>query len=373
MEMMRNYAKHLGVSLLALACGGLWGAPAGAQQSTTTPGQTTRQAMDQSMTGETGMPGSRLAVSLPAGVTEKKARGTDGIHDVFKTVTQAVVAGDWSKVRAQLADADRNRLGSGFDDMGKTQLAPTVDQLRHQFEAKYNTHFDIDRVNWVYGAPYSYVTQGEISDPAQVTNWPLPATSQMASTQTGNPPENASRADKIDRGRDVAIVVIPPSRPGQPELTVSMIHQAPDFWKIDIPDNIDPAALTASLSRHLTGAAQMYYQWPTEKNDAYRDLTRQVLEALYDVPTSGGPSGPAGAMMQPGATTPGGMPGMSTTPGSSSMPGSTGSPSTPGATGAPSVPGSTGGPNTPGSTGGMSGPSGSGASGSSGMSGQPGQ
>jgi hypothetical protein len=87
----------------------------------------------------------------------------------------------------------------------------------------------------------------------------------------------------LDKGRNVAVVSFPESH-GMPELYVSLIHEMPDNWKIDVPDNVDGQKLNDNLCNHLTMFAQHKDQWPTDVNEAYRMAAHHVMMAIYDMP-----------------------------------------------------------------------------------------
>jgi len=72
------------------------------------------------------------------------------------------------------------------------------------------------------------------------------------------------------------------------EMAIPMIHELPDTWKIDIPDNIDGQKLYDNLVKHVTMFDEGRANWPADKNDAYREATRHVMDALMESGTSSG-------------------------------------------------------------------------------------
>src|SRR5439155_13783308 len=145
---------------------------------------------------------------------------------------------------------------------------------------------------------------GEVSDPqALVGHWPVPVTEGYA--MAGGVGEAQTAGAKIDtakqqadakktfggqtnleKGRNVALLYIPASH-GAPDLKLSLIHEMPDIWRFDIPDNIDGQKLYDNLLTHLTWVDEHREQWPGDVNDAYRLVAHHVAMALYDVPMKG--------------------------------------------------------------------------------------
>jgi hypothetical protein len=98
-------------------------------------------------------------------------------------------------------------------------------------------------------------------------------------------PSDKPKDRNLDKGRNVAIVNFPASHGAQP-LTVSMIHELPDNWKIDVPDNVarDPNQLYNHLLTHLTALNEMKDKWPDDVNEGYRMVSHHVLMAVYGIP-----------------------------------------------------------------------------------------
>ena len=61
-----------------------------------------------------------------------------------------------------------------------------------------------------------------------------------------------------------------PARAGMPEVAVPMIHELPNSWQIDLPDNIDGQKLEDNLLKHLTMVDEDRANWPADQFDAYR-------------------------------------------------------------------------------------------------------
>jgi hypothetical protein len=103
---------------------------------------------------------------------------------------------------------------------------------------------------------------------------------------------------KREPGRNIATVIFQgfakaeaKAEPGQPmtakmeaqkELAIPMIHELPDTWKIDIPDNIGGQQLYDNLLKHLTMVDEDRANWPADKNEAYRQVTRHLMQAMVE-------------------------------------------------------------------------------------------
>ena len=108
------------------------------------------------------------------------------------------------------------------------------------------------------------------------------------------PGSGTADANTNDPGRNIATVQVPESH-GLPALSVKMIHEFPDAWRIDVPDSVDGAKLQANLTNVVGACMAMKDQWPADVNEAYRAVGHKVLAAVHDKPISAGGSAGAGA------------------------------------------------------------------------------
>jgi hypothetical protein len=239
--------------------------------------------------------------SLPAGFVSKDLRDAEGIRDVISSATEAALTEDgFDDLVERLVDQDRNRIGqNNFTDRKFTELNGRAAQLRKAFRDKYGADFDINQEERVFNNRYT-ILQGEVSDPALiVNNWPVPASRDMGdmarTTETepqarpaaGRDTPNILGEDRTERmnlekGRNVAILGFP-GMGNVPEMHVSLIHEMPDAWKIDIPNNIGGQRLHDSLLRNLTHVGNNVNQWPADADDARRMIGHYVISALYDL------------------------------------------------------------------------------------------
>ena len=97
------------------------------------------------------------------------------------------------------------------------------------------------------------------------------------------PDSPAADANRNDAGRNIATIQIPASH-GMPALSVPMIHELPDQWKIDVPNTLTGEKLKANVLAHLTAAGEMKDQWPADVNDAHAMVAHHVLMAVMDKP-----------------------------------------------------------------------------------------
>ena len=237
-------------------------------------------------------------LSFPAGIQVKDLKEKDDIRNAFKGVTEsALTKGDFKLVVNRLVDADRDRIGKFKDADNYQKLDGRIDQFRKDWKAKYGQDFKIDE-NKVFADQFVRILQGEVSDPkALVGNWPVQATDRMIdrAVTAGSKVDIAKQAKdankpfggetNLEKGRNVALAYLPASH-GAPALKLSLIHELPDVWRFDIPDNIDGQKLHDGLLNHLTWLDEHKDRWPGDVNEAYRMVGHHVLMAVYDVPMS---------------------------------------------------------------------------------------
>ena len=122
-----------------------------------------------------------------------------------------------------------------------------------------------------------------------MTDWPVPATADQAITASATvQPGDAksikkeARAEKLEKGRNVALVRFAVGT-DMPDLTVSMIHHLPAFWRMDIPDTRTGEMIYNDLLAQLTWIGDHTDRWPADANDAARGFTYHVAAAVYGV------------------------------------------------------------------------------------------
>jgi hypothetical protein len=212
------------------------------------------------------------------------------IHTMMTGVTEAsLTKGGFDDLVERFVDADRNRIGTWIkNDANKAaldKLDGRIAQFQKDWKAKYNQDFDIKDDARVFGSQEFNYAQGEIGKDAQVAGERLPAAENVTKDNLGKKVDSAGNttADKnLDKGRNIAFVTVKESH-GLPELKVPLVHELPDMWKIDVPDNIDGQKLYDNLLKHLTMANEQKDKWPANVDDAYRMVAHHVLMAVLDV------------------------------------------------------------------------------------------
>lgn len=276
-----------------------------------------------------------------------QAPDAEGIRDVLASSTEATFTeGGFDDLVERFVDADRNRIGENMPS--DEELKPLNDQIkafRDAWKNKYNQEFDIEDEELVF-ANYQ-IMQGEIGDQARTagsrqgtdtgatgtvqkrdtttvtvdTDRPdntaerVGETTENAAERTGeavrdaadatadaarnaadraqqatgldSPTNNASDRNLNDPGRNIATVQIEQSHQ-MPALSVNLIHEFPDSWRIDVPDTVDAAKLRMNLTNAVNDLSAMKDQLPADVNEAYRMVNHRVLAAIHDKQTSAG-------------------------------------------------------------------------------------
>jgi hypothetical protein len=295
--------------------------PPQASEQPAQAGEQPQQAGDGGAASARSVP----APGIPQGAEAKEADDAEGIRHVLATSAQAALTKGGFDDLVELVDADRNRLGEAMpkDEQLKV-LDGRIEQIRQAWKDKYGEDFGMN-AGAVFAPDFIGVAQGEVEDPPLLArNWPVPPTQggtteiaggtqidapgAVASTsdpaQANTDPTDAARpasaseggalgeseiaVRNLDNGRDVGLVRVP-AGDGLPELTVSLIHEKPDAWRIDIPDHLRAPRLHDNLLNHLTKVAENAANWPADKNEAYRLVSHHVLMALLDVGTDSSP------------------------------------------------------------------------------------
>jgi hypothetical protein len=237
---------------------------------------------------------ARSGDAQQAGARTAAAPDAEGIRDVVAQVAEAsVTKGGLDDLVERFVDEDRNRLGQG--QLGNNpQLDGRIDQFLKDWKAKYNQDFDIKNEEQAFPNATFAITQGEIPRGAAGAEVNVDVDRNVDGSQTAkvdvdrrsgvdNPASPAADANRNDPGRNIASIRIQSSH-GMPALTVPMIHEAPDRWKIDVPNTLTADKLKANLLAHLTAVGQMKDQWPADVNQAYAAVGHHVLMAVMDQP-----------------------------------------------------------------------------------------
>lgn len=212
------------------------------------------------------------------------------IHTMLSGVTDAsLTKGGFDDVVERFVDADRNRIGTWLkNDANKgalDKLDGRIAQFQKDWKAKYGQDFDIKDDARVFGHQDFGYAQGEIGKDAQVAGGAVPPPENVTKDNLGKKTDatgNTVGDKNLDKGRNIAYVTVKESH-GLPELKVPLVHELPDMWKIDVPDNVDGQRFYDNLLKHLTMANEQKDKWPSNVDDAYRAVAHHVLMAILDV------------------------------------------------------------------------------------------
>jgi hypothetical protein len=239
--------------------------------------------------------------------------------DIRKTLAQATEAaltkGGFDDMVERFSDTDRNRLGKDRKTEAKDDtLDGRIAQFQKDWKAKYNQDFKIPDRNAVYDQSFAMIRQGELpglnnarmagerqtgaaNAPGTAGDLNSPSANTGA-TGTGAAANRPSGDNSVNTGNDratkaanranenMAAVVIAESH-GMPSISIPMIHEFPDSWRVDVPDNYNAQQLRDNLLKHLTMADEQKDQWPSDPNEAYRNVTHHVFMAIMNVDEKG--------------------------------------------------------------------------------------
>jgi len=242
------------------------------------------------------------------------APDADDIRKTMAKVSEdAVTKGDFHKLTKNLVDADYDRVKNFKPADDFATLNGRIDQFNKDWKAKYNEDFGFSsQRNDVLNDSFARIVQGEIGEARTAGGKEVPSAEpqnvkggtpqDLKKSGVNQPDANSSKTfggeTNREPGRNVATVIIKgfakaeaKVEPGQPmtakmeaqkELAIPMIHQLPDSWKIDIPDNVGGQQLYDNLLKHLTMVDEDRANWPADKNEAYRAVTRHLMQAVME-------------------------------------------------------------------------------------------
>ncbi len=250
--------------------------------------QDTKAAMDQ-----LGKSTDQLAKSTAA---IAPAPAADEIRTSVAGATEAAVTkGGFKDVVKHLVDADRTRLATYTSSDNFAKLDGRIESFQKDWKSKYGHDFNLTKnANAVLGDTFARISQGEIGEARTAAGVEVPSNEPMVKAGTAealkksgvsNTDVNSGKMGggdtNKDIGRNIASVVIPASA-GMPEVAVPMIHELPNAWQIDLPDNIDGQKLEDNLLKHLTMVDEDRANWPADQFDAYRAVARHMMTAIME-------------------------------------------------------------------------------------------
>jgi hypothetical protein len=237
-------------------------------------------------TGENAQPAGDRGTVAPNGTAA--APDAEGVRDVAAQVAQAsLTKGGLDDLVERFVDQDRNRIGQSLPK-DNAELDGRIEQFTKDWQAKYGQDFNI-KDDEASLANFK-IAQGEIGRGAagaevEIDRRADGTTRVDVDKRSGvdSPDSAAADANRNDPGRNVATIQIPASH-GAPALTVPMIHEAPDSWRIDVPNTLTGEKLRANVLAHLTAVNNMKDQWPADVNAAHAMVAHHMLMAVMDKP-----------------------------------------------------------------------------------------
>jgi hypothetical protein len=227
-------------------------------------------------------------LTLPAGFTQKNVDAQSGVKSgLVKLTERAVTKGGFNGFLAELSSQDKSRARE-FKGADQSKLDDVIGQIQSAWKAKYGHDFSIDDKNLIFNDTYSIV-QGQVSDPeVAINNWPVATQSGQAVTAGDRSNANTQKKEvndsKLTKGTDVAIIRLPGDE-ACPEIDVSMLHQML-FWRVDVPNDRSGEQIYTDLLSRLNWIQDHQDKWPSDVNDAYRLVARNVAAAVYGIPTN---------------------------------------------------------------------------------------
>jgi len=222
------------------------------------------------------------------------APDAEDMREMLREVTQAsLTKGGFDDIIERFVDADRTRLGKDqFTKQDHTVLDGRIAQFQKDWQAKYNQEFKIKDKEAVFSTAFATFIQGEIPKDARLaserqtgTANPTPAPGMQPDVNNAQAQRDANKTAGGDTnrepGRKIATVEVAASH-GLPALTVPLIHEFPDRWKIDVPDSYTSQQFHDNLLKHLTMLDDNKAQWPADVNEAYRLVSHHILMAVLN-------------------------------------------------------------------------------------------
>jgi len=228
-------------------------------------------------------------LEMPAGIQTTDLKDEKAIKKELATiVSDAVDHNHFDNLINNLVKPEKDRMADA-KKMDTTKLNEVIGEIRRSWKEKYGQDFDISRgdAENVFNNQFA-ILEGEVTDPnLALNNWPVPVTPEVGAkpaAEQGHAIDISPNPNdaKLDKGRTVALVRIPDSM-AIPALKASLIHEHLVGWKLDIPNNITGQQLYDNLIKHLSYVNDHKDKWPSDVNEAYRDVAHHVFMALYDV------------------------------------------------------------------------------------------
>jgi len=258
--------------------------------------------------------GAELTPDRPAGAAVAAPDADDIRKAVAAATADAFTKGDFNKLCKTFVDADRDRIDKYKSSDNFAKLDGRLEQFHKDWKAKYGQDFGFTSArNDVLNDSFARITQGEIGEARTASGKDVPSAEpqnvkggtpdDLQKSGVSQPDANSNKVGGGDTnrepGRNIATFTITAMnmapKPGDAvndqrdakdtamkDLSVPLIHELPDSWKIDVPDNIDGQRLHDNLLKHITAFDENRQNWPADVNEAYRQATRCVMTAVME-------------------------------------------------------------------------------------------
>jgi hypothetical protein len=234
-------------------------------------------------------------LAFPFGIAEKKLNAEGSIRSALADTTEAALTkkNAVNEVAGYFVNADRDRIRAEVKNMNTDTLDNRVTELSNAYKNKYGKAFNVD-ASKVFIDQFIELRTGEITDPDALTgHWPIPqtlgstidkpvndATGMTTGASVAQNEKFFGGSTKLDKGRNVAIVRIGMSHK-MPQLTLSLIHELPNSWRLDVPDNVSGQNIYDRLLDGVTYLNGHQELWPADKYEADRMISHCLLGAVY--------------------------------------------------------------------------------------------
>ena len=192
----------------------------------------------------------------PPGTTRPSAvTDADGVRQVVANVVALATSPDhMDRLTQRLAQPDRDRLRGqpGYAGRFGPDLDAATVRLSAAWEARYGHPFTSAGAAAAITDAFADVQQGAATGPS-----PDP--------------------------KAMAHVTVAASH-GLPAVTIELVRETPDGWKLDVPDTLDVDTLRKNLSDEVGAVVATTDHWPATEADAYRAVTHRVLLAMMGQP-----------------------------------------------------------------------------------------
>jgi len=223
-----------------------------------------------------------MAPKLPAGIKSKENDDLGDVRGSLITIVNRTMTKDGlDGAVSYLANQDRDRINKQLDDdKYEGKLNAQVEQIRALFKAKYGEDFELRN-----GAldTATAIQQGEVTDAATArAHWPVPVKADGAMDKKASDSRVVANNDdpKFENGRDIAVVRFAGMK-DKDALHLSMQHELPDYWVLDVANDVTASGIVASQTACLKEVIDMHADWPATKEEAYRAISYKILHGFY--------------------------------------------------------------------------------------------